>query len=58
MLCIFAVEYVTGAMLHFLNLCPRDYSQAALNINGLSQLDYAQLWFTAGLLFEWVLRRF
>ena len=57
MVCIFAVEYVTGSILRSLNLCPWDYSQAAFNINGLVRLDYAPLWFAAGLLFEWVLRR-
>ena len=57
MVCIFAVEYVTGSILRSLHLCPWDYSQAAFNINGLIRLDYAPLWFAAGLLFEWVLRR-
>lgn len=57
MLCIFAVEYVTGAALRSLNLCPWDYSQAALNINGLIRLDYAPLWFAVGLLFERLLCR-
>ena len=58
MLCIFAVEYVTGSILRVLNLCPWDYSQAPYNINGLIRLDYAPLWFAAGLLFEWILCRF
>lgn len=58
MICIFAVEYVTGAILRSLNLCPWDYSQTAFHINGLIRLDYAPLWFAVGLIFEWVLRRF
>lgn len=58
MLAIFAVEYVTGSVLKQLNLCPWDYSQAALNINGVIRLDYAPVWFAAGLLFERLLLRF
>ena len=58
MICIFAVEYATGAFLRSLNLCPWDYSQDAFHINGLIRLDYAPLWFAVGLIFEWMLRRY
>ena len=37
--------------------CPWDYSEARLNVNGLIRLDYAPLWFCAGLLFEKILCR-
>lgn len=57
MLAIFTVEYITGSVLKQLNLCPWDYSQAALNINGVIRLDYAPVWFAAGLLFERFLLR-
>lgn len=57
MLCIFAVEYVTGTILQGLHLCPWDYSQAPYNINGVIRLDYAPLWFAVGLFFEWMLCR-
>ena len=49
----FAVEYLTGWMLReTLGTIPWDYSQAILNIHGLIRLDYAPVWFAAGLLFE------
>ena len=57
MMCIFSVEYITGFLLREMNLCPWDYSQAAWNVDGLIRLDYAPLWFIAGLLFEWILCR-
>lgn len=57
MIGIFIVEYITGAILRSMNLCPWDYSRAAFNINGLIRLDYAPVWFAAGLFFEWVLCR-
>lgn len=57
MMCIFAVEYITGTILKSMNLCPWDYSRAALNVDGLIRLDYAPIWFCVGLLFEWILCR-
>ena len=54
MLCIFAVEFVTGSFLKLMHLCPWDYSQSPWNINGVIRLDYAPVWFIAGLLFEWL----
>ena len=49
---IFAAEYTTGWLLRRLGMCPWDYSESPLNIDGLIRLDYAPAWFTAGLLFE------
>ena len=57
MVCIFTAEYLTGFFLRSLNLCPWDYSLEPWNINGLIRLDYAPLWFLAGLFFEWMLCR-
>lgn len=57
MMCIFAVEYITGTLLRSRDLCPWDYSSAALNVDGLIRLDYAPVWFAVGLLFEWILCR-
>lgn len=49
---IWTVEYVSGALLHFLlGKCPWDY-QDALNINGYITLKMAPEWFLAGLGFE------
>jgi uncharacterized membrane protein len=55
--CIFCGEYLTGSFLKKFEACPWDYSEAPLNINGLIRLDYAPLWFGAGLLFEKILDR-
>ncbi|MDY5987835.1 putative ABC transporter permease [Sporofaciens sp. SGI.106] len=55
--CIFAAEFFTGSFLRKMDACPWDYSDAPLNIRGLIRLDYAPLWFGAGLLFEKILFR-
>ncbi len=52
MILIFAVEYWSGLILTFFEICPWSYLNAALNIRGLIRLDYAPLWFTVGLLYE------
>ena len=57
-LCIFAAEYITGWVLTKLNLCPWDYSSAKFNIRGIIRLDYAPVWFVAGLIFEFVHRKY
>ena len=57
MSCIFLGEYVSGILLKRQDLCPWDYSKSPLNVNGLIRLDYAPLWFGAGLLFEKILCR-
>lgn len=56
-LCIFAGEYLTGSFLRRFEACPWDYSKSPMNIRGLIRLDYAPLWFGAGLLFEKILCR-
>lgn len=53
-LCIFAAEYITGIVMKKFNICPWDYSDAKYNIHGIIRLDYAPLWFFAGLLFEFI----
>lgn len=50
--CIFTAEYLSGTLLKKKKMCPWDYSEAKWNIGGLIRLDYAPLWFTAGLIFE------
>jgi len=54
MLCIFVAEYVTGLSFNAAGVCPWDYSHAKLNIQGVIRLDYAPLWFGAGLFYKWV----
>ena len=54
MLCIFAAEYLSGLSLKTADLCPWDYSHSKFNINGVICLDYAPLWFGAGLFYEWL----
>lgn len=49
---IFIVEYAAGYILKSLNMCPWDYGHARYNINELVRLDYAPVWFIAGLFFE------
>lgn len=51
-LCIFGVEYMTGGLLKRLNMCPWDYSGSRYSVNGVIRLDYAPVWFAAGLIFE------
>ena len=50
--CIFAIEYATGGILKLLHICPWDYSRSRYSVRGLIRLDYAPVWFAAGLLFE------
>ena len=49
---IFFAEFSTGALLKHFKMCPWDYSNCPLNFKGLIRLDYAPLWFAAGLFFE------
>ncbi len=51
-LCIFAAEFTTGSILKKYQVCPWDYSGQKTNIRGLIKLNYAPLWFGAGLFFE------
>ena len=52
---IFAVEFISGSFFRLLHICPWDYSRAPLNYKGLIRLDYALLWFAAGIFFEKIL---
>lgn len=53
MVSFFVMEYITGWMLRsVVGTAPWDYSQAFFNVHGLIRLDYAPVWFAAGLLFE------
>ncbi|MFR6163500.1 MAG: putative ABC transporter permease [Mediterraneibacter gnavus] len=55
---IFAGEFLSGLFLKKHRICPWDYSRAKFNIKGVIRLDYAPLWFTAGLFFEKFLKKF
>ena len=52
MLCIFAAEFTAGFTMKRLNACPWDYSDSRFNVLGLIRLDYAPVWFAAGLVME------
>ncbi|MFZ5943089.1 MAG: putative ABC transporter permease [Bacillota bacterium] len=56
---IFAMEFLTGFLLHSLiGACPWDYSgDTPFSVRGYIRLDYAPVWFAAGLLFEQVYER-
>lgn len=56
MLCIYAGEYISGSLLKKRDFCPWDYSRSRIHYRGLIRFDYAPLWFTAGLLFEKILK--
>ncbi len=49
---IFLAEFFSGAFLRKHGLCPWNYNHSKWNIGKLIRLDYAPLWFCAGLLFE------
>lgn len=51
---IFGVEYLSGWLLsELLGRCPWDYTGTTpYHIEGFIRLDYAPVWFLAGLLFE------
>lgn len=52
---IFSGEYLSGRLLSLREMCPWDYSRSRWNIRRIIRLDYAPVWFGAGLLFERVL---
>ena len=56
MLCIYTGEYISGSLLKKRDFCPWDYSRSRFHYHGLIRFDYAPLWFTAGLLFEKILK--
>lgn len=51
-ICIFLMEFLSGALLQLLQICPWDYSGDPTNIAGLIRLDYAPFWFAASLILE------
>ena len=57
MICIFTGEYVSGKLLTKREMCPWDYTDSPLNIEGVIRLDFAPLWFFTGLLFEKILKK-
>ena len=56
MLLIFTMEHFSGKLLSKKKLCPWDYGHSRWNIHRLIRLDYAPLWFLAGLFFEQLLK--
>lgn len=57
MVLIFTAEYLSGAWLKSLGICPWDYHGNRSSINGLIRLDFAPLWFGMGLLFEQITKK-
>lgn len=57
MVLIFTAEYLSGTWLRAHGMCPWDYTGRRSNINGLIRLDFAPLWFGAGLLFEQITKK-
>ena len=54
MLCIFIVEYASGTVLKKYAACPWDYSMSVYSVNGVIRLDYAPIWFSVGLIYEFI----
>lgn len=55
--CIFSMEYISGCLLKHYEVCPWSYKGCKHNINDVIRLDYAPLWFGAGLFYEQILSR-
>ncbi len=53
---IFTGEFLTGIWLNRRELCPWNYERSRWNLAKVVRLDYAPIWFAAGLLFERLLR--
>ena len=53
----YLVEFISGSFLKQFGMCPWDYSGVPLQCHGVIRLDYAPLWFTAGLIFEKILMK-
>ncbi len=49
---IFLMEFISGTYLRKKELCPWNYNRSKWNIGKIIRLDYAPLWFLAGLFFE------
>lgn len=54
---IFFTEFSTGTILKHLGICPWDYSGTPFHVKGVIRLDYAPVWFVAGLFFEKILTK-
>lgn len=54
----FLAEFFSGLFLQKKKLCPWNYNRSKWNIHQIIRLDYAPLWFGAGLLFEQICIRF
>lgn len=52
MLCIYLGEYTSGILLRYKNACPWNYEKSPFHIQRVIRLDFAPLWFCAGLFFE------
>lgn len=52
---IFSGEYISGRLLSKHSMCPWDYGRSKWHIRRVVRLDYAPVWFGAGLLFERIL---
>ena len=52
---IFSGEYISGRILSKHSMCPWDDGRSKWNIHRVVRLDYAPVWFGAGLLFERIL---
>ena len=52
-----SVEFISGSFLREIGICPWDYSAARFQYRGIIRLDYAPLWFAAGLIFEKILTK-
>lgn len=52
---IYIAEFSSGSLLRYFHMCPWDYSRSPFHYKGLIRLDYAPVWFAAGLLFEKIL---
>lgn len=57
MVLIFVAEYFSGLLLRGQGICPWDYTGRSTSIDGLIRLDFAPLWFAAGLLFEQITKK-
>ena len=57
MLGFYLVEFISGSFLKSFGVCPWDYSTAHFQYKGIVRLDYAPLWFAAGLIFEKILTK-
>ena len=49
--------FISGSFLREIGICPWDYSAARFQYRGIIRLDYAPLWFAAGLIFEKILTK-